>query len=111
VGVKIVEHAGEWAEPDHTGATYVEHFATSDLSVGTYSLRVGAVDTQEPHTEDEVYVVIDGRAGFTGGEQTVEVGPGTVLFVPANESHCFHDITADLALLVFFGPAHGSRAS
>jgi mannose-6-phosphate isomerase-like protein (cupin superfamily) len=80
VGVKIVEHAGEWAEPDHTGATYVEHFATSDLSVGTYSLRVGAVDTQEPHTEDEVYVVIDGRAGFTGGEQTVEVGPGTVLF-------------------------------
>ncbi len=35
--------------------------------------------------------------------------PGTVLFVPAREPHHFHDIDADLALLVFFGPAEGSR--
>jgi hypothetical protein len=33
-----------------------------------------------------------------------------VLFVPANEEHRFHDITEDLVLLVFFGPAYGSRA-
>jgi len=25
------------------------------------------------------------------------------------EAHHFHDVTADLALLVFFGPAEGSR--
>ena len=34
---------------------------------------------------------------------------GTVLFVPAHEPHHFHDIAADLALLVFFGPAESSR--
>ena len=39
----------------------------------------------------------------------MDVNPGAVLFVPAHEPHRFHDITADLALLVFFGPAEGSR--
>jgi mannose-6-phosphate isomerase-like protein (cupin superfamily) len=94
-----------------TGATYVEHLATRDLSVGTYSLRAGATDGQRPHTEDEVYVVTGGRAAFTSGDRTVDVEPGTVLFVPADEAHRFHDITEDLTLLVFFGPAYGSRAS
>ncbi len=32
-----------------------------------------------------------------------------MLFVAAHEPHRFHDITADLTLLVVFGPAEGSR--
>ena len=108
--MEVIEQAGRWAEPDATGATYVEHLATGDLSIGTYSLRAGATDIQSPHTEDEVYVVTAGRARLTSGSDTVAVGPGTVLFVPANEAHRFHDITQDLVLLVFFGPAYGSRA-
>ncbi len=109
--MEIIEQAGRWAEPDDTGATYVEQLATGDLSIGTYSLRAGAVDAQSPHGEDEVYVVTSGRARFTSGDQTVEACPGTVLFVPAHEEHRFHDISEDLTLLVFFGPAYGSRAS
>lgn len=108
--MRIIEQAGRWAEPDGTGVGFVEHLATRDLSVGTYSLRAGAVDPQSPHGEDEVYVVTAGRGRFTGGGQTVDVGPGTVLFVPAREPHHFHDIAEDLALLVFFGPAYGTRA-
>jgi mannose-6-phosphate isomerase-like protein (cupin superfamily) len=107
--VQVIELAGQWAEPDATGATYIEHLASADLSIGTYSLRAGATDTQSPHTEDEVYVVTAGRARFTGGNETVAVKPGTVLFVPAEEEHRFHDITEDLVLLVFFGPAYGTR--
>jgi mannose-6-phosphate isomerase-like protein (cupin superfamily) len=109
--VEIVGQAGTWAEPDDTGATYIEHLATRDLSIGTYSLRAGATDAQRPHAEDEVYVVTTGRARFTGGDRTLDVGPGTVLFVPATEEHRFHDITEALAVLVFFAPAYGSRAS
>jgi mannose-6-phosphate isomerase-like protein (cupin superfamily) len=109
--VEIIEQAGKWAEPDDAGATYIEHLATRDLSVGTYSLRAGATDPQNPHTEDEIYAVSSGRARFTSGGRTVDVGPGTVLFVPAGEEHRFHDITEDLALLVFFAPAYRSRAS
>jgi mannose-6-phosphate isomerase-like protein (cupin superfamily) len=107
--VEIIEAAGRYTAPGDTGAGYVEHLRRPDLSVGTYSLRPGAVDTQSPHTEDEIYVVTAGRGQFTSGGQTVGIAPGTTLFVPAHEVHFFHDITEDLALLVFFAPAEGCR--
>jgi mannose-6-phosphate isomerase-like protein (cupin superfamily) len=108
--VEIIAAAGRFAEPDDSGATYEEQLRRPDLSVGTYSLRAGAVDPQRPHTEDEVYAVTAGRGQFTGGGRTVEVAAGSVLFVPAGEAHRFHDITEDLAVLVFFGPAFRTRA-
>jgi mannose-6-phosphate isomerase-like protein (cupin superfamily) len=109
MAVEIIEAAGRYTAPGDTGANYVEHLRRPDLSVGTYSLRAGAVDTQTPHAEDEIYVVTAGRGQFTSGGQTVDLAPGTTLFVPAHEVHFFHDITEDLALLVFFAPAEGSR--
>ena len=108
--MEIIEGAGRYADPGAAGVEYVEQLRRPDLSVGTYCLRAGAVDGQSPHGEDEVYVVTAGRAQFTAGGQTVAIGPGTTLFVPAHEAHRFHDITEDLALLVLFGPAEGSRA-
>ena len=100
---------------DFTG--HGEHHASSlllFLVVGIHlalHMAVGALDTQSPHLEDEIYVVTTGSAQFTSGDETVAVAPGTVLFVPAREDHRFHDITEDLALLVFFGPAYGTRTS
>jgi len=40
---------------------------------------------------------------------TAEVGPGSVIFVPAGENHKFTDVRGDLALLVIFAPPYGSR--
>jgi mannose-6-phosphate isomerase-like protein (cupin superfamily) len=37
---------------------------------------------------------------------TVEVTPGTALYVPAGEEHRFHDITEDLTVVVFFAPPY-----
>ena len=106
--MRVIAEAGVWAEPDGTGASYVEHLATASLSVGTYSIRAGASDPQSPHGEDEVYVVTAGAAQFTGGGTTTHVSAGAVLFVPAGEQHRFHDVTETLSLLVFFAPAYGS---
>lgn len=107
--MEIIDAAGRYADPGAAGAGYVEHLRRTDLSLGTYCLRAGAADRQGPHAEDEVYVVTAGRGRFTSGGRTVDVAQGTVLFVPAHEPHHFHDIAADLALLVFFGPAEGTR--
>ena len=108
--MEVFSDAGVFTTPDASGAPYVEHLRREDLSLGTYSLRAGAEDLQDPHTEDEVYVVTAGRARFTSGDETIDVTAGSVFFVPAHEVHRFHDITEDLAVLVFFGPAEGSRA-
>lgn len=106
--MQIIKGAGAWA--NGTGNDWVEHLQTPDLSVGTYCIPVGGVDNQSPHTEDEIYVVTAGRATIVTPSGTEEVRPGAVVFVPAGEQHRFVDITEDLALLVVFGPAYGSRA-
>ena len=93
------------------GATpYTEHLRVPALSVGTYVLRAGDADAQQPHTEDEIYVVLRGRARLWTPDLTVDVHAGSVAFVPALEPHRFVDITEDLHVLVVFGPAERSVA-
>jgi quercetin dioxygenase-like cupin family protein len=92
------------------GVHWVEHLRVDALSLGTYSIPAGAVDDQEPHTEDEIYVVVSGRGAFEAAGQRVEVAPGTTLYVPAREEHRFVDVTQDLAVVVVFAPAEGSQA-
>lgn len=96
-------------DPGPDGRRYVEHLSVPDLSLGTYSLRAGAVDTQTPHAEDEVYLVLRGRARFTAGGDTVDAQTGSCLYVPAHEEHRFHDVTEDLTVVVVFGPAEHAR--
>jgi mannose-6-phosphate isomerase-like protein (cupin superfamily) len=88
---------------------YVEQFRNESMSVGTYSIPVGGVDDQEPHHEDEIYVVTTGRATLVTPSGSEEVGPGDVLFVPAEEEHRFTDVREDLALLVLFAPPFSGR--
>jgi mannose-6-phosphate isomerase-like protein (cupin superfamily) len=88
-----------------SGRLYHEFIRTHDLSVGLYELPAGGTDPQGPHTEDEVYHVVSGRATITVGDEERPVGPGSVIFVAADVVHRFHDITEDLSALVFFGPA------
>ncbi|HEX5187983.1 MAG TPA: cupin domain-containing protein [Streptosporangiaceae bacterium] len=105
--MRIIAGAGTFTrgEPTH----WAEQLRVPDLSVGTYSIPAGGVDDQQPHTEDEIYVVTAGQAMFEAAGDRVAVGPGSVIFVPAHEDHRFTDITEDLATVVVFGPAEGSR--
>lgn len=100
-----LQGAGEYTGdegPNH----WVEHLRVPTMSVGTYSIPAGGVDDQSPHAEDEIYVVTAGRARVTAGGQTLDVHPGMTLFVAAGEEHRFHDVEADLALLVVFAPPY-----
>ncbi|MGC9666749.1 GrpB family protein [Planosporangium sp. 12N6] len=108
--MQVIKGAGAFTAPDAgSSRRYDEHLRVSDLSVGTYSIPVGGVDGQQPHNEDEIYVVTAGRARLVADSGEVEVGPGTVVYVPAGEAHRFVDVTADLAVLVLFAPAEGVR--
>jgi mannose-6-phosphate isomerase-like protein (cupin superfamily) len=107
--MQIIEGAGAWTSPAGPATDWVEHLRTPDLSVGTYCIPAGGTDDQSPHTEDEIYVVTAGRARIVTPDGPAAVGPGSVIFVPAGEEHRFDEVTEDLALLVVFGPAYGSR--
>jgi mannose-6-phosphate isomerase-like protein (cupin superfamily) len=97
------------AEVQHrTGELYLEFLRRNSLSCGLYVLEPGADDPQEPHQEDEVYVVVGGRAQLMVAGQDHPVGPGSVLFVARTVPHRFHDVTERLSVLVFFAPAESA---
>jgi mannose-6-phosphate isomerase-like protein (cupin superfamily) len=84
------------------GGPWLEFLNVESMYCGVYHLVAGAKDGQKPHPEDEVYFVQAGQSRFHMDGQEFEVAPGSVLFVPANKSHYFYDITEDLTMLVFF---------
>ena len=92
------------------GRAYHEFISVPDLSGGLYVLEAGATDPQSPHTEDELYVVMSGRARVTVGAEERDVRTGSLIFVGAGVPHRFHDIEERLVLVVAFGPAEDSRA-
>ena len=97
-------------ECSQSGSQYLEFIRKPSLSVGLYMLSTGAIDQQEPHTEDEVYYVVSGRASIQVDKESRPVESGSVVFVQANIEHRFYTITEDLTILVFFAPAEYSQA-
>jgi mannose-6-phosphate isomerase-like protein (cupin superfamily) len=94
----------------HPDEPYLEFLRRESLSVGLYRLPAGGVDPQEPHSEDEVYYVIDGRAAIVVDGERSPVAAGDVVFVEREVDHRFVDIEEDLVVLVFFAPAEGTLA-
>lgn len=92
------------ANRERLGTRYWEFLKESTMSAGIYGLPADGVDPQVPHAEDELYVVIAGRAVIRVAEETSPVGPGSVVFVPAGTPHRFEDISEALRVLVVFAP-------
>jgi len=109
--MRVIAEAGTYTPPDGPDPNHwVVHLNSDDLSLGTYCIPAGGLDDQTPHTEDEIYVVQTGRATLVTPSGSAQVGPGSVVFVPAGEPHSFTEVGADLTLIVVFAPPYGSRA-
>ncbi|HYX82051.1 MAG TPA: cupin domain-containing protein [Gemmatimonadales bacterium] len=93
------------------GHNYFELIRVPTMSAGLYVLQPGEPDKQEPHSEDELYYVVGGRATIRVGDEDRPVGPGSAIFVPAGIEHHFHSITVELQVLVVFAPAESPITS
>ena len=71
-------------------APYHEFLHVPSMSAGVYELGVGNEDKQQPHTEDELYFVVSGRATILVGEENMPVEAGSMVYVPARVIHRFH---------------------
>lgn len=91
-------------QPTESAVSYREFLRVPAMSAGVYVLAAGSSDPQQPHAEDELYVVLAGRAVIHAGRESHPVGPGSVVYVPAELAHRFTDITEDLRVAVVFAP-------
>jgi mannose-6-phosphate isomerase-like protein (cupin superfamily) len=83
---------------------FFEFLRVPSMSMAIYRLPVGASDMQSPHPEDEIYVVIEGRARLIINDEEQEAVKGSILFVARDTPHTFFDIEESLTVLAFFGP-------
>jgi mannose-6-phosphate isomerase-like protein (cupin superfamily) len=95
------EQLGSLPEP------FIVLFQRGDFSVELYAPQ--DVDKQQPHAQDEVYIVASGSGVFLRGEEHVSFAQGDFLFVPAGVVHRFEQFTKDFKTwVIFFGPKGGS---
>lgn len=71
------------------------------LELGVYVLVAPEPDRQQPHEDDEVYIVLEGTGVLDVEGEKVELREGHALFVPAHAEHRFSGYES-LSLLVIF---------
>lgn len=71
------------------------------LEVGVYVLVAPEPDRQQPHADDEVYVVLEGSGVLTIEGESIQLDNGHAAFVPAGADHRF-SAYEHLAVLVIF---------
>jgi len=71
------------------------------LELGVYVLVAPEPDRQQPHADDEVYVVLEGSGALDVEGEQVQMQEGSAVFVEAGAEHRFSGYE-HLALLVLF---------
>jgi mannose-6-phosphate isomerase-like protein (cupin superfamily) len=75
------------------------------LEVAVYTLVAPEPDRQQPHADDELYVVLDGRGTLEVEGEQVPLKEGEAVFVPAGAEHRFVGYE-NLSVLVIFARPH-----
>ena len=82
---------------------FQEFLRTPSLSCSIYHVPAGSKEMQSAHEEDELYLVLEGRARLRLEQDEHIVQKGTLMYVRASCEHAFIDIEEDLTALAFFG--------
>lgn len=81
-------------------------FEHGTLAVEIY--KPDQIDKQQPHSRDEVYIVVSGTGTFFNDGERSEFVSGDFLFVKAGKEHRFENFTEDFSTWVlFYGPEGG----
>jgi mannose-6-phosphate isomerase-like protein (cupin superfamily) len=85
------------------GSYFTDFITTKGIQAGIIRLHPNEKDTQEPHSVDEVYYVIEGSGFIKLNDKNYSIKQGTCIFVPAGMEHRFHGNTQDLLIFYALG--------
>jgi mannose-6-phosphate isomerase-like protein (cupin superfamily) len=89
---------------EQAGGGYEVVHESPGLEIGVYVLVAPEPDRQQPHADDEVYVVLQGRGVLEVEGERVQVSEGRAAFVPAGADHRFTGYEGLSVLVVFARP-------
>jgi mannose-6-phosphate isomerase-like protein (cupin superfamily) len=101
-----VRNAAEIGEFDRGGGVVTRLFCNEAIcgaavTTGTTTLPVGKSVALHFHNCDEQIVILEGRAEAEFGGRRRPVGPMEVVYVPAGDVHCFHNVGDEPVLMLF----------
>jgi mannose-6-phosphate isomerase-like protein (cupin superfamily) len=86
------------------GGGYEVIHESPGLEVGVYVLVAPEPDRQQPHEDDEVYVVLEGSGVLEVAGDSVRLDEGHSAFVPAHVEHRFTAYEQLSVLVIFARP-------
>jgi mannose-6-phosphate isomerase-like protein (cupin superfamily) len=91
-----------------SGGGYEIVHESPGVELGVYVLVAPEADKQQPHADDEIYIVLEGAGILQVEGVDVPVKVGDAVFVEAGADHRF-SAYEQLAVLVIFERGSGSR--
>jgi mannose-6-phosphate isomerase-like protein (cupin superfamily) len=89
--------------PSPTANLWRRFIKSPSLTGGAYLLPLQrGGDRSQTHQVDELNVVISGTGVLHAGSDDFPYGPGSLIFVPAQVGHAFHDLGAASVVLIFW---------
>ncbi len=104
--VSVDEALAELRQTDN--AKFVEVMKHGSMVIEIF--KPEQIDTQTPHKQDEIYVIIKGISTFFRNGERVACSAGDILFVPAGMEHRFENFSNDFETwVIFYGPDGGEK--
>ena len=100
-GMHAFEVAAVKERLKEAGGGYEIVHESAGLELGVYVLVAPEPDRQQPHEDDEVYVVLEGRGTLDVEGTKTQLREGNAIFVPAGADHRF-SAYEQLSVLVIF---------
>ena len=99
---KLIDLRGLIPKMDMDGSGFLGFFELEHLQAGILRLKPGEQDTQEPHSLDEVYLVLEGDGYIEIGKKVYTIKKDLFIFVPAEVKHRFYGNTKEILVVYFF---------
>lgn len=99
---KLIDIRGLIPKMDLDNSGFLAFFELEHLQAGILRLRPGEQDTQEPHSLDEVYLVLEGDGFIEIGIKAYKLKKDLFIFVPAKVKHRFYGNTKEILVVYFF---------
>lgn len=78
---------------DLDGSNFLNFFELEHLQAGILRIKPGELDTQAPHSSDELYLVLEGDGFIEIGKNGYSIKKDLFIFVPAEVKHRFYGNT------------------
>jgi mannose-6-phosphate isomerase-like protein (cupin superfamily) len=99
---KLIDIRELFSKMDLGNSEFLNFFDLRHLQAGILRVKPGERDKQEPHSSDEIYLVLEGDGFIEIGKKTFSLKKELFIYVPANVKHRFYGNKQEILVVYLF---------